>query len=75
MMLPCLLLAVVALVGGDTLSSSKYFWLLLIGICVVPHLFMMWKGKGKCCDDEESDTKQAKGNNADTDHKHTGGCH
>ncbi len=41
MMIPCLLLIVFVLFGG---ASSKYLWLIMLGVCVVPHLWMMFKG-------------------------------
>ena len=61
MMLPCLLLVVVVLLGGGKLASSNYLWLIMLGVCVVPHLWMMFKGHGEHCDnnkkDEDNSTK------------------
>lgn len=44
MMIPCLLLVVITLFSGGKLASSNYFWLVIVGVCVVPHLWMMFKG-------------------------------
>jgi len=46
MMIPCLLMIAVVLLGGNKLGSSKYLWLIVVGVCVVPHLWMMFKGRG-----------------------------
>ncbi len=46
MMIPCLLLLGFVLLGGDTLSSNGYLWPILIGIFVVAHVWMMFKGHG-----------------------------
>lgn len=47
MMIPCLLLVVIFLFGGGGLVSSKYLWLIMLGVCVVPHIWMMLKGHGR----------------------------
>lgn len=60
MMIPCLLLLGVLLFGGDKLASSGYLWLILIGVCVVPHLWMMFKGHGGHGDaDADADSGEA----------------
>ncbi len=46
MMIPCLLLVAVILFSGSALSSSRYLWLIIIGACVIPHIWMMFKGHG-----------------------------
>ena len=46
MMIPCLLISGILLFGSDNLAPSKYLWLIVIGICVVPHIWMMFKGYG-----------------------------
>jgi len=46
MMIPCLLLLVFVFLGGDTLSSDGYLWPVLIGVFVVAHVWMMFKGHG-----------------------------
>ncbi|HCY17988.1 MAG: hypothetical protein UR62_C0004G0006 [Candidatus Nomurabacteria bacterium GW2011_GWF2_35_12] len=44
MMIPCLLLVVVILLGEGKLASFRYLWLVILGICVIPHIWMMLKG-------------------------------
>lgn len=46
MMIPCFLLLGVLFFGGGKLSSSWYLWLIIIGICVGPHIWMMLRGHG-----------------------------
>src|SRR3989338_7996477 len=47
MMIPCLLLLGVLFFGGVRLfASSGYLWLIVIAVCVVPHIWMMFKGHG-----------------------------
>jgi|SRR3989344_2974690 len=81
MMIPCLLLLGFLFFGGDTLSSSKYLWLIVAGVCIVPHMFMMFKGHGghgnagtnREADDasiEKAETKNDVGKNS-----HSGHCH
>ena len=63
MMIPCILLVVIALFGSK-LASSNYLWLIILGVCVVPHIWMMLKGRGKHEDKDENDKS-----------KHGGCCH
>jgi formate hydrogenlyase subunit 3/multisubunit Na+/H+ antiporter MnhD subunit len=46
MMIPCLLLLGFLFLGDGRFPASKYFWVILvvIGVCVGPHLWMMLKG-------------------------------
>ena len=44
MMIPCIILLGVLFLGGGKLSSSWYLWLIIIGICVGPHILMMLRG-------------------------------
>ena len=46
MMIPCLLLLGFLFLGGGKLSSGGYLWPILIGIFVVAHVWMMFKGHG-----------------------------
>ena len=55
MMIPCLLLIAFALFGGGSLASSKYLWLIIVGVCVVPHIWMMFRGHGGHSDDNAED--------------------
>ena len=79
MMIPCLLLIAFALFGGGNLASSKYLWLIIVGVCVVPHIWMMFKGHGKHSDtntEEKSDIALEKPNTTveNKDNKHGGSC-
>ena len=79
MMLPCLLLVLFVLFGGAGLVSSKYLWLIILGVCVVPHLFMMFKGRGGHGDndteDKNNDTSVNQSETKDEDDKSKqGGC-
>lgn len=46
MMIPCLLLLGVLFLGGGSLSSGGYIWPILIGIFLIAHVWMMFKGHG-----------------------------
>lgn len=46
MMIPCLLLLGFLFLGGGNLSSSGYLWPILIGVFVIVHVWMMFKGHG-----------------------------
>jgi len=77
MIICCALLLVVLLLGGSSLSSGGYFWPVLIGIFVVAHIWMMFKGHGKHNDahiEEKSDTSLEKESEGKNEHKHSGGC-
>lgn len=85
MMIPCLLLLLGFLfLGGGKLSSSGYLWLILIGVCVVPHIWMMLKGHGGHGGHSDANTedkmdetpaKQMDTKDEENKHKHGGGCH
>ena len=45
-MIPCLLLLGFMFLGGDKLSSDGYLWPILVGVFVVAHACMMFKGHG-----------------------------
>lgn len=87
MMIPCLLLLGFLFIGGGAIASSKYLWLILIGVCAVPHLWMMWKGHGGHGDSDENGKADASGQpetdlpaatstaQAGDTHKHKGCCH
>jgi len=46
MMIPCIILLGILFIGGGKLSSSWYLWLIIIGICAGPHIWMMLRGHG-----------------------------
>ena len=69
MMIPCFLMVAVLLFGGGKFTSSKYLWLIVIGICVIPHIWMMFKGHKK---EDSTDNPE---NNKDEHSKHNGCCH
>ena|SRR3989344_6172716 len=55
MMIPCLLLLGFVFLGGGKLSSGEYFWPILIGVFVVAHIWMMFKGHGGHNNDNTED--------------------
>ncbi|MEK7140669.1 MAG: hypothetical protein AAB815_02675 [Patescibacteria group bacterium] len=81
MMIPCLLLLGVLFLNGGELSSSGYLWLILIGVCVIPYIWMMFKrhgGHGRHEDTdmtEKADTTSEKQSGEKNKHKHGGCCH
>jgi len=81
MMIPCLLLVVSVFFGGGKLASSRYLWLVLLGVCVVPHIWMMFKGHGghgeNNTEDEINDasTKELETKDKNEKPKHSGCCH
>ncbi len=62
MMIPCLLLLGILFLGGDRVSSSGYLWSIFIGIFVIAHIWMMFKGHGGHSDANMKD-------------EHDGACH
>ncbi|MDO8522592.1 MAG: DUF2933 domain-containing protein [bacterium] len=76
MMIPCLLLLGFLFLGGSKLFSSGYLWLLIIGICVVPHIWMMFKGHGGHGDtDTEGKENAVEESKTKDEHKKSGCCH
>ena len=80
MMIPCILLLGVVVIGGGK-SSSGYLWPILIGVFVVAHIWMMFKGHRRHGDvnmQNEVDDISAKPlevKNEDNNHKHSRSCH
>jgi len=81
MMIPCLLLVAVVLFGGGKFISSKYLWLVMLGVCVVPHIWMMLRGHRGHSDNNMEDkindasTKELKTKDGNEKSKHGGCCH
>lgn len=78
MIIPCLLLLSVLFLGGGKLSGGGYLWPILIGIFVIAHVWMMFRGHGKHGDadaEEKVDDVSAKQLGAKDEHKHSGSCH
>ena len=78
MMVPCLLLVVFVLFGGGKLASSNYLWLIMLGVCVIPHLWMMFKGgHGDEHSDNNTENKMddTKMKNEDEKSKDSNSCH
>jgi len=80
MMIPCLLLVGVLFLGGGKLSGGGYLWPILIGVFVVAHIWMMFRGHGKH-GDTNSDEKheitgeENKDKKSDKNHSGHGCCH
>ena len=72
-MIPCLLLIIVVFWGGGKLISSKYLWLVMLGACVVPHIWMMLRGHGEHEDTNTEDKTETK--NENNKPKHGSCCH
>jgi len=77
MMIPCLLLLGILFLGGGKLSGGGYLWPILIGVFVVAHVWMMFRGHGKHGNDTEEkiDNASAKQLDAKDEHKHGVCCH
>ena len=84
MMVLCFVLLGVLFLGGGKLSSSGYFWPILIGVFVVGHVWMMFKGhsghggySGGNTEDkiEGASVKQSETKDEDSKNKHGGCCH
>ena len=58
MMIPCLLLLGFVFLGEGKLSGGGYLWPILIGLFVVAHISMMFKGHGgHGSENEDKDNK------------------
>lgn len=75
MMIPCLLLLGVLFLGGGKLSGSGYLWPILIGVFVLAHVWMMFKGHGHGGTDTEEKTDSNSKSGSTDEHKHGGCCH
>lgn len=79
MMIPCIILLGVLFLSRGKFSSSGYLWLIIVGVCVGPHIWMILKGHGGPdnvdSEDKTSDpsTKLPETKNRENKHKH-GGC-
>ena len=75
-MIPCLLLVGVLFLGGGKLSGGGYLWPILIGVFVLAHVWMMFKGHGGHSDtDTDEKANVGEESKAKDEHKHGGGCH
>ena len=78
MMIPCLLLLGILFLGGGKLSGGGYLWPILIGVFVVAHVWMMFKGHGGHGNNDTEgkiDGDSTKESDAKDEHKHNGSCH
>lgn len=75
MMIPCFLLLGFLFLGGSKVVPSEYLWLVIIGVCVVPHVWMMFKGHGGHDDSHESNTAAASEEKEPKDKSKHGCCH
>ena len=78
MMIPCLLLLAFIMFSGNGLGASKYLVFIMLGVCVVPHLWMMFKGgHGEHVDNNNTENKidDSQTKNENDKSKHSGGCH
>ena len=81
MMIPCFFLLGILFFSGGKLLSSGYLWPILIGVFVVAHVWMMFKGHRGHGDANTKDkindasVKQPETKDEDNKHKHGGCCH
>ena len=75
MMIPCLLLLGFLFIGGGNLSSGGYLWPILIGVFVLAHVCMMFKGHGGNNTEDKTDDASTKESGEKDEHKHSGSCH
>lgn len=75
MMIPCLFLLGILFLGGDKLSGGGYLRSILIGVFVVAHVWMMFRGHGHTSTEDKTDNASAKESAAKDEHKHSGCCH
>ena len=81
MMLLCIPLLVILLLAGGKLFSAGYLWPILIGVFVVAHFWMMFRGHsdnsehdGHNSEAENKETPPAAANDTHNEHKKHGGC-
>ena len=80
MMILCLLFVGVLFLGGDKLSGGGYLWPILIGVFVIAHVWMMFKGHGGHGDNDAKENLNATSEKPDVrgehkEDKHGGCCH
>ncbi|OGI60950.1 hypothetical protein A2814_02590 [Candidatus Nomurabacteria bacterium RIFCSPHIGHO2_01_FULL_38_19] len=80
MMIPCLLLLGVLFLDGGKLSGGGYLWPILVGVFVIAHIWMMFRGHRKHGDtnsDEkhEINGEESKDNKNNKNHSGHGCCH
>ncbi|OGI64903.1 hypothetical protein A3H53_03835 [Candidatus Nomurabacteria bacterium RIFCSPLOWO2_02_FULL_40_10] len=75
MMIPCLILLGVLFLGGSKFSSSNYLWLIVVGVCVVSHIWMMFKGGHGDNNNTENKIDNSQTKNENDKSKHSGSCH
>ena len=81
MMFLCLIPLIVLSVGVSKSFSTKYLWLIVIGICVVPHVWMMVRRHRDSQKEDienkinESSEKIKETKSEDNNHKSGGCCH
>src|SRR3989344_6499696 len=74
----CGFLLAVSFFGGSGGFSNGYLWPILIGVFVVAHIWMMFRGHGghnHSDSEEKPDEDSEKQNNKNNEHKHGGCCH
>lgn len=81
MVILCLLLLGFVFLGGGKLPSGGYLWPILIGVFVVAHVWMMFRGHGGHDDTNTEDkiddasAKQPEIKDENNKHKSGGCCH
>jgi len=77
MILCCALLLGVLFLGGSSFFSGGYLWPIFIGIgvFVVAHIWMIFRGHGHTNTEDKTDDAPAKESGVKDEHKHGGCCH
>lgn len=74
MLLPCLLIILALVTVGKNLPTVV-FWPILIGLCVLSHVFMMRRSGSHAPKEQETAVKDEHGVDASShDHSKGGGC-
>jgi len=76
MIICCLVPFVLLFLLGSKVSLGGNLWPILIGVFLVAHIWMMFRGHGRHGGVEKKDGDDlSETSNKSDDHKHSGGCH
>lgn len=75
MIICCLAPFVLLFLLGSKVSLGENLWPILIGVFLVAHLWMMFRGHGGGRKKEDDGDDLTPSSNKADEHKHSGGCH
>ena len=78
MIICCLVPFALLFLLGSKVSLGGNLWPVFIGVFLVAHIWMMFRGHGGHGDtdiEEENDNTLAQPSSKSDEHKHSGGCH